>query len=186
MRLEPRCLVCSNAATRVAADELRHKGLSLRDIQQKIGRSRSSLSRHFRHAEKASIALERPQKRHESRAGRQRDASRCGACGISFTESDAESLLRRAERILWIAETIAAQAQRDDDARLALQAVDRARSSLETMMRATGMFSVDRAAADRRTLNIFANVPVDEVRRILDALPPVPLTEAVAPAPVSP
>jgi hypothetical protein len=41
--------------------------------------------------------------------------------------------------LLWLAETIAAQAQKDDDARLALQAVDRARASMETMMRATGM-----------------------------------------------
>jgi hypothetical protein len=41
-----------------------------------------------------------------------------------MVEADAQSLLRRAERVLWIAETIAAQAQRDDDARLALQAVD--------------------------------------------------------------
>jgi hypothetical protein len=66
--------------------------------------------------------------------------------------TDAETLLRRAERLLWLAETIAAQAQKDDDARLALQAVDRARASMETMMRATGMIGGDvTVTVDART-----------------------------------
>ncbi len=82
---------------------------------------------------------------------------RCSTCGLSMTETDAQSLRRRAERLLWLAETIAAQAQRDDDARLALQAVDRARSALETMRRATGLIGGDQQI----------NVTVDARRQVM-------------------
>jgi hypothetical protein len=56
--------------------------------------------------------------------------------------------------LLWLAETIAAQAQRDDDARLALQAVDRARAAMDTMMRATGLIGGDQVNinVDARTI----------------------------------
>jgi hypothetical protein len=63
--------------------------------------------------------------------------------GLSMESTDPAALLKRAERLLWIAETIAAQAQENDDSRLALQAVDRARASMETMMRATGVIGGD-------------------------------------------
>ncbi|MGA8475811.1 MAG: hypothetical protein WB681_12185 [Candidatus Cybelea sp.] len=77
-----------------------------------------------------------------------------------MSETDPQSLLRRAERLLWLAETIAAQAQRDDDARLALQAADRARSALETMMRATGLIGGDQQI----------NVTVDARRQVMATL----------------
>jgi hypothetical protein len=93
-----------------------------------------------------------------------------------MAETDAQSLLRRAERILWIAETIAAQAQRDDDARLALQAVDRARSSLETMMRATGLiggdsqFTVQIDARQQPMANL-AGLSTDELKALATGMP---------------
>jgi hypothetical protein len=79
--------------------------------------------------------------------------------------------MRRAERILWIAETIAAQAQRDDDARLALQAVDRARSSLETMMRATGLIGGDATVTvnvdyGKQVVQLFESFPETTVRAL--------------------
>lgn len=68
---------------------------------------------------------------------------RCEACGIAVDAADAESLLRRAERLLFLAEQIAVKARNEDDARLSLMAVDRARSALEVLMRAHGMLSGD-------------------------------------------
>ncbi|MHB8433259.1 MAG: hypothetical protein ACYDCA_06620 [Candidatus Tyrphobacter sp.] len=93
---------------------------------------------------------------------------------MSVENAEPGSLLKRAERILWIAETIAAQAQRDDDSRLALMAVDRARSALETMMRATGMIGGDGQVVvnvDARRLEAnLSLLSVDELRALV-ALP---------------
>lgn len=96
-----------------------------------------------------------------------------------MTSTDAESLLKRAERLLWIAETIAAKAQADDDARLALQAVDRARAALETMMRATGQIGGDGTSttvidARRQAITLIAKLSEDELRRLARG-EPIPL-----------
>lgn len=98
--------------------------------------------------------------------------ARCERCGVSVEKAEPEARLRRAERILWIAETIAAQAQRDDDARLALQAVDRAHAALETMMKAgfiggDGSTTVNIAIDNRRkTEAIFAKLTEEELRAL--------------------
>jgi hypothetical protein len=161
MPSEPRCLVCNDAATRVAVNELNAQGLSIRDIAGRVKRSRSSVHRHIEHStrEKPGASGKRSVGRALSHAGRVAEG-RCPTCGLSMTETDPQSLLRRAERLLWLAETIAAQAQRDDDARLALQAVDRARSALETMMRATGLIGGDQQI----------NVTVDARRQVMATL----------------
>lgn len=145
MTKEPRCSICTNPAALVAVNELIAQGKSIRDVAGQTKRTRSSIHRHVGHSKREKTAAASRKSgggATSSQAGRQ-TSGRCATCGLSMSETDAQSLLRRAERILWIAETIAAQAQRDDDARLALQAVDRARSSLETMMRATGLIGGD-------------------------------------------
>ncbi|HEX4014106.1 MAG TPA: hypothetical protein VHX17_09500 [Candidatus Cybelea sp.] len=108
---------------------------------------------------------------------------RCAVCGLSATETDAASLMRRAERVLWLAETIAAQAQRDDDSRLALQAVDRARGALETLMRATGLIGGDaqvtvQVDARRQLMANLGALTVDELRAIAGGKPVTTLEAA--------
>jgi hypothetical protein len=150
---EPKCLVCIDPATRVAVNELRSQKCSIRDIASRVNRSRASVARHLKHAEIPGRDSSAPSGRKSAQA-RRSVAGRCLVCGLSSSATDSESLLRRAERLLWLAETIAAQAQRDDDARLALQAVDRARAAMDTMMRATGLSGGDQVNinVDARTI----------------------------------
>jgi hypothetical protein len=51
--------------------------------------------------------------------------------------------VRRAERVLFISEGIAAQAQASDDARLALQSVDRCQRSIEALAKMAGLLAPD-------------------------------------------
>lgn len=169
------CSICTDAGAKIAVDELVAKGETIRAIAGRVRKTRSAIHRHLSHVAPEKLAAAGKTGRHgsASQAGRQ-IGGRCSSCGLSLTETDAQSLMRRAERILWIAETIAAQAQRDDDSRLALQAVDRARSSLETMMRATGMIGGDGAVtvqidARRQLMANLAELSVDELRRAIAA-----------------
>ncbi|MGC2407035.1 MAG: hypothetical protein WA431_11565 [Candidatus Cybelea sp.] len=51
--------------------------------------------------------------------------------------------MRRAERVLFISEGIAAQAQASDDSRLALQSVDRCQRSIEALAKMAGLLAPD-------------------------------------------
>jgi hypothetical protein len=170
---EPKCRVCSDPAAVVAVRELRDDGLSLTSISQRVKKSRSSIDRHLKHVD-APKPPSHGHGRNVSQTRRRAKAGRCSSCGVSVENPEPSSLLKRAERILWIAETIAAQAQRDDDSRLALMAVDRARGALETMMRAVGMIGGDGQVVvnvDARRLEAtVAQLSVDDLRR-LAALP---------------
>lgn len=68
------------------------------------------------------------------------------------------------------AETIVARASADEDYRLMLQAIDRARSAMELVMKAVGMIGGDGAVTvnvDQRKLAIenLARLPEDFIRR---------------------
>jgi hypothetical protein len=66
-------------------------------------------------------------------------------------------LLKRAERLMFYAETIVERAGADDDYRLQLQAIDRVKSSLELVMRAVGMIGPDvQVTVDNRQVNLYA------------------------------
>lgn len=119
MKGDAQCRVCSEPAVRIAVDELRAQNLSLREIAARMHRSKSSIGRHLQHVENPRRRGARKRGTNASQAGRLAK-DRCQTCGTSMTSTDAESLLKRVERLLWIAETIAAKAQADDDARLAL------------------------------------------------------------------
>jgi hypothetical protein len=89
------------------------------------------------------------------------ESARCHTCGTLLEDSDPQALVKRAERLLWVAETIASKAQKDDDARLALQAVDRARASLEQLLRVHGLLQPDGAVtvtvdARRQVVELFS------------------------------
>ncbi len=103
---------------------------------------------------------------------------RCHECGTLIEDAAPQALIKRAERLLWLAETIAAQAQKDDDARLALQAVDRARGSLEQLLKVHGLLQPDGAttvviSAEELTLRNALSIVVNAIpgeRRQADAM----------------
>ena len=102
-------------------------------------------------------------------------SGRCASCGLSSEGSDPEALTRRAERLLSLAEGIAVKADLADDARLALLAVDKARQSLELLMKAAGVLRPDGA--------VTVNVALDASRRVdawLGSLPAETLRAFVA------
>jgi hypothetical protein len=86
---------------------------------------------------------------------------RCSECGQIATESEdgrlePQNLIRRAERMLWTSETVAARALDSDDSRLVLLALDRVKSALETLMKAHGMLGPDISVnIDNRQQNAF-------------------------------
>ena len=169
------CTCCAHEQTAALSKSLLAGG-SLRTVAGRFGVSHVAAGRHLRNClrsyRKAGDPAASSEQKCSPSAGRFETLDgRCSACGLSLTETDATSLLHRAERILWISETIAAQAQRDDDSRLALQAVDRARSALETMMKATGLIGGDAQVTvniDQRAqgLAVLAKLPDDLVEAL--------------------
>jgi hypothetical protein len=147
MARDPQCTICADKATRIAVDRLSSEGRSQRDIAKAIGVSKSAIHRHQHHARKpgAKAKRARQQKSVQADPGANRRRKnkavqgRCVACGLIPDGVDTQTLLRRAERLLGIAEGIAAQATADEDSKLALMAVDRANKALDTLARATGM-----------------------------------------------
>jgi hypothetical protein len=186
---DSRCKICADADAIVAVAELRAKGASVRDISHRLSRPKSSIARHILHAlagkkpNCAATSLTGSEKRRVSHAGRKAGRiadRRCRTCGLLAEDADPKQLVTRAERLLWLAEQIAAQAQKDDDARLALQAVDRARSSLEMLLRVHGLWQPD-AVQDNRTVNVFASRSREDLERILDGLQRLPALESAPP-----
>jgi hypothetical protein len=171
MTKEPKCLVCTNPATRVAVEELRAKGASIRDIESRLHRSRSSIARHLKHAENPRLAVGRRRRRQLAQPRRWKADGRCPTCGVLPDDPDPKALIRRAERALHYAETILMKAIEEKDDRLALQALDRVRTSLEQLMKVHGMLHPDGVQDNRRVTNIFEGVPTDMLRAVLAALP---------------
>jgi hypothetical protein len=179
MTKEPKCLVCTNPATRVAVEELRAKGASIRDIESRVRRSRSSIARHLKHAENPRLAVGRRHRGQLTQPRRWKADGRCPTCGVLPDDPDPKALIRRAERALHYAETILMKAVEEKDDRLALQALDRVRTSLEQLMKVHGMLKQD-GVQDSRTLNIFHGIPTETLREIMAALDP--LREGTPPA----
>lgn len=168
---EPKCAICIDPALSIAVKELRADGLGIVTIAERLKRSKSSVHRHLQHQQEATTKpASRGPRGKLSQTGRRDKAGRCSSCGLSATASDTESLMRRAERLLWLAETIAAQAHEDNDARLALMACDKARQALETMMRASGMIGGDGSVVvnvdARRIESQLAQLSAQELRAL--------------------
>jgi hypothetical protein len=177
MPSEPRCSICTNPTARTAVAELRAKHVPFRDIASRLRLSKSSIARHCKHAEiakKPGCIGERKSSAASSHAGHVR-SSRCSVCGQLVGDSedtlDAKSIIRRAERILFVAEAIAAQAQGDDDPRTVLLAVDRCQRSIETLARIAGILhGSDGPTVDARAVNVFTGKSVGELEAILAGL----------------
>ena len=98
---------------------------------------------------------------------------RCPTCEQLTGENDGslapENIVKRAERILHISESIALKAEAGDDSRLALLAVDRCQRSIDTLARIAGLLKPDSLTViDNRTVNQFASWPTEAVRAITE------------------
>lgn len=172
MSRESRCSICRDRASLVAVGELRSQGVPVRQIASRLKLAKSSVQRHLGHAEGPGLDRSRTSGRKLSQAGRGA-SGRCQTCGTALDDADPKALVKRAERLLWLAEAIAAQAQRDDDARLALQAVDRARASLEQLMKVHGLLQPEGAVnltidARKQNAMVLGAAPEATLRFIAD------------------
>lgn len=138
MHKEPKCLVCTEPATRIAVTELRAQGHSIRDIASRVDRSRASVCRHLKHAGISGRDKSAP-KDQKSTQTRRKTTGRCKACGTLADDPTPQALVKRAERTLFFGEQIMAKAIEDEDFRLALQALNQARASLEQLMKVHGL-----------------------------------------------
>jgi len=94
---------------------------------------------------------------------------RCPTCEQLTGENDGslapENIVKRAERILHISESIAIRAQEGDDSRLALLAVDRCQRSIDTLARIAGLLKSDISVnIDARQQNAFVGWPTESLR----------------------
>ena len=78
-----------------------------------------------------------------------------------------EAIVKRAERILHVSESIALKAQDADDSRLALLAVDRCQRSIDTLAKIAGLLKPDVTVIDQRqTLNVYASWPTEALEAL--------------------
>ena len=130
-------------------------GVPLREIASRYGfKSQSIVGRHrikcmglpvrrqgSVDASKSAALASRSKPRRTSRLTSDADPGRCEKCGTSSTDISPESILKRAERLLQRAETIAEKADDAENYRLTLLACDRANKSLELLAKAVGLIS---------------------------------------------
>jgi|HubBroStandDraft_6_1064221.scaffolds.fasta_scaffold423347_1 hypothetical protein len=143
---------------------MRAQGIAFRDIAGRLKIPKSSVARHALHA---GLSPRRAAARKPSRKPSQTGPSRldrCRSCGISKVAPDVESLILRAEWVIWTAETIAAQAQANEDPRLAVMATDRVTRGVELLLKVRGALQPDGAV----TVNVDART---QVAQMFESLP---------------
>lgn len=95
---------------------------------------------------------------------------RCPTCLQSVESEDLtpESIIRRSEKLLSVAERIAIQAEANDDSRLALLAIDRAQKSLDSLAKIHGLIGADTVVnIDNRQQNLYLEkIPTDGLRAL--------------------
>jgi hypothetical protein len=147
-------------------------GVSFREISSRYGITVSAAQRHcvkclrlVRSAERRSQGKEQVNPSDSSRF----ENGRCPTCGLMAEGQDHATTLRRLERTVTISETIAIQAQQDNDARMALMAARDVRAALETMAKATGLIGGDvnvvvtQAQRERQTVGEALKVVLAEI-----------------------
>ena len=137
------CSICADPSLRIAVDKLRTDGATLRDIESRIKRPRTTVHNHFRFCENGRAVKRGGGDTPQAKPRGTSVAGRCPTCGLVSDGNDAQGLLRRAERMIAVGETIMLSAQSDGDLRLSLQALDRVKSSVELAMKAHGLIGGD-------------------------------------------
>ncbi|GEM_PF-2679966 len=102
-------------------------------------------------------------------------SGRCQTCGIASDDVNPTALVKRAERALFLGETILSKALSDEDLRLALGALDRVRSALEQLLKVHGLLAPDGAVTvnvDARRLNAQLDaLSLEELRALARGVP---------------
>jgi hypothetical protein len=161
---ESRCGICIDPSKTAAVNELRAQGVPFRDIAGRLKIPKSSVARHAQHSGLSPRrAAARKPSRKPSQTGQSR-LDRCRSCGISKVATDVESLILRAEWVIWTAETIAAQAQANEDPRLTVMATDRVTRGVELLLKVRGALQPDGAV----TVNVDARM---QVAQMFESLP---------------
>lgn len=80
-----------------------------------------------------------------------------------------KALVRRAERLLNLAEGIALKAEADNDNRLCLMSLDRAQRSLDSLLKVAGLLRPDQVIVDQRQVNVYQGWST-EALEVLNAL----------------
>lgn len=171
------CSICTHEQT-AAISKAIATGASNRDVARRYGITESSCQRH------RIGCLKQPRKAKDTGTSREQSGvagarrfespidGRCSACGTLVDDPKPEALVRRAERVLSYGEQIMQKAIADEDFRLGLAAIDRARLSLEQLLKVHGLLQPEGAtvvvSAETMTLKrafmIVLNA-VPEVRR---------------------
>lgn len=171
------CSTCASPRLAEISKDLARNSASLRDLAARYDLTASSLQRH-----RANCLLEgknarrgrknltpegtKPKKRIES-------DGRCPTCDQMTGEGNnaltPEQIIKRAERVLYLSEKIAAKAESNDDARLALSAVDRCQRALEGLMKATGLIGADvQVNIDNRQQHLYQKWPTASLEALQD------------------
>lgn len=172
MPRQPRCSICTDAIARVAVAELRAQNVSYQHIANRLGLAKASVGRHCVHAKLSPRDAPPSSGRKSAQAGRVRRGGRCQTCGTVLDDPSPSALVKRAERVLAFGEQIMQKAIEDEDFRLALQAVDRARASLEQLMKVHGLLSDGAGAVvdnRKQVIQVLANLTEDQLRALVAA-----------------
>jgi|HubBroStandDraft_4_1064222.scaffolds.fasta_scaffold00010_5 hypothetical protein len=98
------------------------------------------------------------------------DDGRCPTCeqltGENVGALAPEQIVKRAERILHVSESIALKAQDENDSRLALLAVDRCQRSIDTLARIAGLLKPDVLVDNRSVTNLYATWTTDALEAL--------------------
>jgi hypothetical protein len=168
------CTICANPKTAQITKDI-VAGHSFRTVASRYGLTPASVQRHSRNCLKVV-------RRGSTGRDKDEDASngdsvrfdlvddRCQSCGMLQSAPDPQSMMKRAERALYIAEGTVIRAGKRGDDNLLLKALDRVRLSLELLMKSLDMISAQSAVDNRRFTNIFAGRSVEELRTIVSAL----------------
>jgi hypothetical protein len=170
-----KCTICSHpelpAIQKAIIDEVPLSTIAF----QYQGLQKSSLSRHAKNhmgrpprgnaATKTAHAL--PYKTagaKSAKASRSAVDGRCGSCGQLVESEDKlspEMILKRAERVLFFAESIVSKAQESEDSRLALQGIDRCQRALEGLMKASGLIGSAEVQVNVNQVNVLEKYPTE-------------------------
>jgi hypothetical protein len=157
------CSVCKKMDANLARDIARAE--SNRTIADRHNLTPSAVQRHRVNCNQARHqAVREPSKaaaRKSDKTGRFDSDGRCPSCHQVTDDKETlepDALVRRAERLLAVAENIATRAEADNDNRLCLLALDRAQRSLDTLCKMAGLLKPDSVTiVDARTTNIYAD-----------------------------
>lgn len=153
------------------------EGISLGDLAFRWSLSKASVHRHVTN----HIPREKGEKRTNSLGNkgprikaaptsRNAEDGRCSSCGQVTGDGEAlepKALVRRAERLLNLAEGIALRAEADNDNRLCLMSLDRAQRSLDSLLKVAGLIGADvQVNIDAREQNAFIDWKTDDLKAL--------------------